>query len=723
MIRKKSLLIFTLTVLIAALSLSFTMLRAQEGQPVFRIGVLDDERGPISNGARLAVAEINESGGVEGADGTLFRLELVIQPYTDTVTFNDAVTNIDRADVIAVLGPETNEQVLTNLPVLQSLGIPVLIPATGDTLIASDSTGSLIRTRAAERWHGAALADYIVNQLGINNVLTIQLDRNSTASRVGFSVALGRLPGPPVEQTLLLEDDMTIADLVAEVIANDAQVAVAYGAPDLVSQLYSELRAAGWFGLFGYNDAANPAFKEAIPFEELRGILGTTTWPVGARSSACDTFLLDFVRAYGTIPGQVEAASYDSIQLIAAALGQPGVLSNNLRQLQGICGVQGILNPGLLEGGETSNNVSVIQLSALGGADIAAQYRGTELITDEPEEIVEIEPTITPTPTPDGVVITIRSGVQNVRTGPGLDYDILGQLRQGEQARVIGATTNFDWVVIEFRGQQGWLATYLLDVFGNRSTVPVIAPPPTPTPGPATATPTPPAIPDIIVLAAAPTVITRGVPTSINVTVRNNGGANAGPFAIAATFQPDGIFMAFTFEGGLPAGAQQTVTLGPITLGGATGNYDVVIVADLNAQVTEGAGEDNNDDFILFYKLDQQLLLLNSTTLGTGSSVDLEGNIAPQPDISYTGAGLNTVGACSGAANCIGLISPTLNWDTSHYDAITSGAGVNTTFIPNAALTPGATIGVLTAEGRRAVIRIDNINPGVSVTFTYRVYQ
>jgi len=57
-------------------------------------------------------------------------------------------------------------------------------------------------------------------------------------------------------------------------------------------------------------------------------------------------------------------------------------------------------------------------------------------------------------------------------------------VNQNEQYKVIGATGDNAWVVIDFRGQQGWLATYLLDVFGNLQTVPIITPPPTPTPLP-----------------------------------------------------------------------------------------------------------------------------------------------------------------------------------------------------------------------------------------------
>jgi hypothetical protein len=58
---------------------SFTIVHAQD-QPVLRIGILDDEQGPTTSGARLAAQELNDSGGVRGADGSFLRLELVVQP-------------------------------------------------------------------------------------------------------------------------------------------------------------------------------------------------------------------------------------------------------------------------------------------------------------------------------------------------------------------------------------------------------------------------------------------------------------------------------------------------------------------------------------------------------------------------------------------------------------------------------------------------------------------
>lgn len=714
-----------------ALMIGLSVSVAQDNQPVFRIGVLDAERGAIANGARLAVKEINESGGVLGAEGTRFRLELVIQPTQEGDTLTEAIERINQARVIAVLGPQTTDEVLSNLPDLTSLNVPILTPALGDTIIASDSTGLLFRTRSAERLLGDALARYLVNELNIQDITTVQLDRNSTAGRVGFSVALSQIAGAPGEETFLLEDEFELNILVEDVVAASPSVVVAYGPPDIASDFYAQLRDAGWVGIFTYSDAQLPEFRESDAPERLRGVLSATTWSVSSTDAASNRFVNDFVRTFDAAPGPIEAATYDSVYLLAEAIGQPGDLLTNLSAVRDVDGVQGVINPTGLVSRETSDTVSVIQLNAFGGFDVIARYAATEPLPEEPVEVVEgddendenAEPTATLTPTPEGNVLTIESPVQNVRTGPGLEYEVLGQLRQGEQAEVIGATADFSWVVINFRGQQGWLATYLLDFFGDRNAVPVLAIPPTPTPSPQTLTPTSPVqnVADIVIVNASPSNIIQGVTTNVNVTVRNIGGAGAGPFAVAATFSPDGFFSSVNLPG-LAAGTETVISL-PVTLAGATGAYQVVIVADLNNQVAEGeVGETNNDDFILNYRVDRQQLLINSTTLSLNASVDLEGNVQPVFDVQYTAAGLNTSSGCTQSAYCIGLLT-NFNWDTATYDVITAANGINTTFVPNTSLAVGTTLGVLTSDGRRGVIRVDAINPGVSITLTYRLYQ
>jgi ABC-type branched-subunit amino acid transport system substrate-binding protein len=689
-----------------------------QSQPVFRIGVLDDARGPIANGARLAVKTINDSGGVPGADGTLFRLELIIQPTRSGAGLARAISEINNASVIAALGPLTTEEVLTGLTLLQGLNVPILTPALGDTILASDSTGLFFRTRAPEVLQGRALANYLVTDLDIDRVVTVQLDLNSTAAVIGFTTAITQIGVPP-QEAILFESGMQISQLTDAVIEANPQIAAVYGPPDMAAQLYLELRAAGWLGLFAYHRAEEATFRNAVPLDLLEGILGTTTWPSAARDTAGNNFLNNFVRAFGYVPGPVEAASYDSVNLLAQAIGLPGDLRSNLSQLNNVAGVQGLLSPAQLGGHEMSNNVTVIQLGPLGGPQVNARYAGNQRLPDDSQDLVLATPAPLPTATPEGVVLTIKSSVQNVRTGPGTNYDVLGQMRRDEQARVIGATLDFSWVVIDYRGQQGWLSTSLLDIFGDRSTVPVVQPPPSPTPPPPTNTPPPTPKADILIVGATPGVITRGQPFTMTVTVQNIGTVAAGQFAVAATFPPDGVYSGLTLPGGLGAGQITTVNLTG-TLNGATGIYTVAIIADLNLEVDEGpAGEANNDDFVFRYRLDRPVLNQGTLTINPGGTLSLEG--AGTADVQWNATGTSLDFPAPPAGSGMYIMTGVASLNDVHYDLINTT--LTNTYNLNVALLPNAFIAIVTAEGNRGVMHVDSVISGGAITLSYRVYQ
>ncbi|MCB9451968.1 MAG: ABC transporter substrate-binding protein [Anaerolineaceae bacterium] len=708
----------TLGVLISILGLLLVapLVQAQT-QPVFRIGVLDDERGPISSGARLAVQEINAAGGVRGADGTFFQLELIIQPTNEGATLTQAIKNLNQASVVAVLGPKTSDEVLNGLTALQSLNVPILTPATGDTLITADSTGRLFRIRAAEVLLGRALANYLVNSLGLRRIATAQLELDiaSTAGVIGFSTAaqsLGVLPQP----SLQLPPGGDMIQIVNNLLQANPEIVVTYGSPALAAEFYTDLRSAGWQGSFAYNQADNADFYEAIPFDQLRGIIYATSWPFTLPDEASSTFLTDYVRTFGRVPGPVDAASYDGVHMLAQAIQLPGELRTNLRQLDNVNGIQGLLRPVQLSPGESSNNVSVVEDGAFGAPQVVARYVGSQQIEVASVPSGPTAPLATPVPaataTPEGVVLTIKSARQNVRSGPSTSYDVIGQLSAGDQVRIIGATVDFSWVVIEFRGQQGWLATYLLDVFGDLNTVPIVTPPPTPTPSP---TPTAQPESDIVIdaVVASPSPIIVNQPFTVSVTVRNAGGLGAGQFAVAATFPPNNVYSAAVVPGLAPGQSTVVNLTGTFT---NTGAYSVVIVADLNNDVSEGGNGENNNLYTFNYVINKPVLRQGSQILNPGDTIDLEGN-AVQGDANWRGDA-SALDALFSAK--LGVI-PNVTLDTVHWDLI-SPSIINQTSIPRALLNPGTIVGIITADGNRGVLRVDSL-PGNQIALTYLLYQ
>src|ERR1041385_3691645 len=186
------------TIVLILLTLLTVNLVYGQAAPVFRIGVLDDQQGHIANGARLAVRDINAAGGVRGADGTQFQLELIVQPITGT-NITNTIASLRDASLIAVLGPESDSDVKDNLAALQALNVPVLTPATGDTTLTDDQSGRLFRTRAAQLLQGRALATVLVNDYNLKRIATVQLDNDleTSAGVVGLTISLTNLSVTP----------------------------------------------------------------------------------------------------------------------------------------------------------------------------------------------------------------------------------------------------------------------------------------------------------------------------------------------------------------------------------------------------------------------------------------------------------------------------------------------------------------------------------------------
>jgi uncharacterized protein YraI len=91
--------------------------------------------------------------------------------------------------------------------------------------------------------------------------------------------------------------------------------------------------------------------------------------------------------------------------------------------------------------------------------------------------------TATPAPTAQATVappLTASTGFfatadfrVNVRSGPGTQYTILGQVRSGDALDITGRTENNQWLRVNFNGQEGWVSAALFTVTGDVATAPV----------------------------------------------------------------------------------------------------------------------------------------------------------------------------------------------------------------------------------------------------------
>jgi ABC-type branched-subunit amino acid transport system substrate-binding protein len=600
MLRRRFFVALVGLIMVAALAASpiFAAPSPQAGQTL-TIGVIGAADGPTLRGVSLAVEQANAQG-VLLPDNTPVTLRVIAVDAGDQVPA--AIDQLRQANIVALFGPDNNATATSSLPALTAAGLPVFTAATS----ADVKTGGFIfRTRAADSVRMTGLADVLLTDVKATRITVYQGNQGApAASALVVALAMRGVTATPVLQ----DPNRPVADAAAVILQNQPDCIAAFGDPAQVAELWQTLKAANYAGKFATDQADNPAFIAAVPMGNRGGIYGITGWSAAWDSQANRNFILAYVRSFAAAPDALSAAAYDGainlIQVIKKAGITPSAILAAMMTTQAAESLQGTFNPAL-GNGETTANASVIQTNVTGAGVLVARFENATRLSLNAQQVPPAAPTLAAPPTqpaaptlvppppivitatPVGVVATVLSDFVNVRYGPGTVYNPpIGRLTKDMQVQLLGADLRYQWYVINFQGRQAWISgdPTLVSVWGDIKTLPVVAAPPTPTPA-ATATPTGVPGPDIVLVSAFvnPSPIKSGQPFTLTVTIKNQGTADAGAFAVAASFDPGGVFGAMNVTG-LPAGQQTTFTINFNAVNGV-GTFTVAIVLDLNNQL------------------------------------------------------------------------------------------------------------------------------------------
>lgn len=120
-------------------------------------------------------------------------------------------------------------------------------------------------------------------------------------------------------------------------------------------------------------------------------------------------------------------------------------------------------------------------------------------------------------PVAEGPVALVTTGALNVRSGPGLSYQSVAVIYQGQYVDLLGRWATNSWVLVRlWNGTEGWVNSYYLQTSVPVTALPIVgAPPPPPSPPPAP----PPVGPLAVVNTGALNVRTGPAPTFPSVAV------------------------------------------------------------------------------------------------------------------------------------------------------------------------------------------------------------
>ncbi|MFJ6898797.1 bifunctional serine/threonine-protein kinase/ABC transporter substrate-binding protein [Streptomyces hokutonensis] len=293
--------------------------------PHWAIGVQADLSGPQraagqaqERGARLAVEQFNSrrnkpfSLALKTADdgGSEVRAPAAAQKL------------IQDANVLAVLGPSSNETALKVLPAYDGAFLPLLSVSSGALLLTSQEHRSYLQCRASDAFMSLQLAARVAQQQGVRLPGLLE-DR--TAQTYGWETSQGatlllRAYGIPPYPRVIPANTENVRPVVTDMLHAGIDSFVYAGYAPGAARVARALSTAGFDKpRLAPQAVLDPEFLESAG-DAAEGWLVAASFVDATAVPAAAAFTAAFRKRYGSAPGYYAAEAYDTVNLVIQEL-------------------------------------------------------------------------------------------------------------------------------------------------------------------------------------------------------------------------------------------------------------------------------------------------------------------------------------------------------------------------------------------------------------------
>jgi branched-chain amino acid transport system substrate-binding protein len=277
----------------------------------------------VTNGATIAVEEINEKGGIAGVG----RIELITEDSGSTATgaVNAANKLIQQHKVSVILGESMSANTLAAVPVTARAEIPQVTPLSSAPTITQQNSKFIFRVQVTAASSGQALGKYLTQDKGFKKVAIVN-DTNEFGTNYANEVEKvlrSANAGPVVRETYATSDKDFSAQLLkvqnagADAVVLSGQFTEGALILTQMKQLGIQLQAAGPDGLI---------FPKLIELagDAADGVIFTNTYVDTVDDPKVKDFAGKYERKFSKKSDNGSALAYDSIYLMARAIEKAG---------------------------------------------------------------------------------------------------------------------------------------------------------------------------------------------------------------------------------------------------------------------------------------------------------------------------------------------------------------------------------------------------------------
>ena len=307
---------------------------APSGEPIL-IGINYEQSGPVASfgiqsvhGVQMAVAEINEAGGVLGRPVQYILMDNNSDPME---AYQIATRMMTRDGVVGIIGPATSGNFGATIPAAMAHRVPMVTgSATRDNLIY-DGAGNLsyfaFRICFRDAYQGTAMATFAFNYKDARRAaLIIMVDTDySVGLAASFRETFTDMGGEIVIEEGYVTGDQHFSPILTRINATDFDVIFVPGYYNEVSQIIRQAREMGiTVPILGGDGFDSPRLLDIAGPEALNNVFFSTHYS----SLDEDPVVLDFIdrwRAkHGEDPSSFNASGYDAAMFLFDAIRRAG---------------------------------------------------------------------------------------------------------------------------------------------------------------------------------------------------------------------------------------------------------------------------------------------------------------------------------------------------------------------------------------------------------------
>ncbi len=293
--------------------------------------------GPQSrDGMKLAVEQINGSGGVNGAQ---IDLEVRDDASDKAQSAQQAQTMIQQDQLMALLGPTLSNSAVGVHPLAENLKTPILaVSTTGIHIVpdcnfpASAPCKYVFRDSLGEQ---TAIPDnikaYSDDKHPATGVLLVAQDDKFSSD--GGQIVQDTVSKYNINLLKVIKFSKTEADLspyVTQAVQLKPDVIFITSLGGIPAKIMIEARKQGWTGQFLGGNGFNTATVSKQAGSAGQGARSASAWYIGNNFTSNADFVSAYKQKYGSDPDQFAAQGYTAIKIIADAAKRAGLTFSDL---------------------------------------------------------------------------------------------------------------------------------------------------------------------------------------------------------------------------------------------------------------------------------------------------------------------------------------------------------------------------------------------------------